>query len=412
MKILLCHNYYRQPGGEDTEYSAEKALLTSFGHQVLEYVRRNNEISLDGFLAKLSLGLRSIWASDSVGEIRAVLWREKPDVVHFHNTFPLISPGAYYACYEAGVPVVQTLQNYRLLCPAATLHRSGAICEECLEHGLLQGVKHGCYCGSRSTTAMVGLMLAFHRWMNTWTEMVNRYIAPTEFVRRKFVQGGIPAHKISVKPNLVYPDPGVRTDKGEYALFVGRLVPEKGVDTLLEAWKLIENAVPLRIAGDGPMRAALEAQKENAGLGNVLFEGQLSREKLRAVMKRAALLIFPSEWYEPFGLAIAEAFACGVPVIVSRLDPLLETVEEGKTGLCFTARKAIELAAKVDWAWTHSNEMEEMGRAARTRYQTEHSAERNYMELMHIYHEACHSSRSKLRDQSKGLPQWAAGQMT
>src|SRR5260370_28196214 len=123
MKILLCHNYYRQPGGEDTEYSAEKALLTSFGHQVLEYVRRNDEIPLDGFLTKVSLGLRSIWASDSVGEIRAVLWREKPDVVHFHNTFPLISPGAYYACYDAGVPVVQTLQNYRLLCPPATLHR-------------------------------------------------------------------------------------------------------------------------------------------------------------------------------------------------------------------------------------------------------------------------------------------------
>jgi glycosyltransferase involved in cell wall biosynthesis len=412
MRILLCHNYYRQPGGEDTEYSAERALLTSSGHQVLEYVRRNDEIPLDGFLAKVSLGLRTIWASDSAGEIRAVLLREKPDVVHFHNTFPLISPGAYYACYEAGVPVVQTLQNYRLLCPAATLYRSGEICEECLRDGLLQGVKHGCYRGSRSATAMVGLMLASHRWMNTWTKMVNRYIAPTEFVRRKFVQGGIPVDKISVKPNLVYPDPGVRTDKGEYALFVGRLVPEKGIDTLLEAWKLIENVVPLRIAGDGPMRAVLEAQKENAGLGNVLFEGQLSREKLWSVMKRAAFLIFPSEWYEPFGLAIAEAFACGVPVIVSRLDPLLEIVEEGKTGLCFTAREAIELAAKVDWAWTHSNEMGEMGRAARTLYLTKHSAEQNYVELMHIYHEACHSSRSKIRDRSKDAHQWADGQMT
>jgi len=176
--------------------------------------------------------------------------------------------------------------------------------------------------------------------------------------------------------------------------------------------KLIENAVPLRIAGDGPMRAALEAQKENAGLGNVLFEGQLPREKLRSVVKRAAFLVFPSEWYEPFGLAIAEAFACGVPVIVSRLDSLLETVEEGKTGLCFTPREAIELAAKVDWAWTHSNEMEEMGQAARTRYETKYSAERNYVELMHIYDEACHFSRSKIRDQSKGVPQWAAGQMT
>src|SRR6267143_1280329 len=226
--------------------------------------------------------------------------------------------------------------------------------------------------------------------------MVDRYSAPTEFVRHKVVQAGLPADRISVKPNLVHPDPGMRVGAGEYALYAGRLAPEKGVGTLLRAWTLLEKPVPLRIVGDGPIRAALEAQRERSNLSNVHFDGWLSREKLRSALKRAAFLIFPSEWYEPFGLTILEAFACGVPVIASRLDPIMEMLEEGKTGLYFTPRQATELAAKVDWAWRHPHDMEMMGRAARVQYQAKYTPKQNYAVLMEIYREARRSDATKI----------------
>ena len=392
MKILICHNYYRQPGGEDVEFLAEKAVLLEGGHCVSEFTRRNDEISERNLFSKVKLGLGATWARNSFEELRAVLREEKPDIVHFHNTFPLISPSAYYVCHDAGVPVIQTLQNYRLLCPAATLYREGKVCEECLERGIFRGVMHACYRDSRPATAVVGLMIALHRRMNTWTELVDRYIAPTEFVRSKFAQAGLRADRISVKPNLVYPDPCMRVGPTEYALYAGRLTPEKGVGTLLRAWALLENPVPLRIVGDGPIRAVLEAQRERFNLSDVHFEGWLSQEKLRSAMKRAAFLIFPSEWCEPFGLTIVEAFACGVPVIASRLNPITEMIEEEKTGLYFTPGQPSELAAKVDWAWRHPHEMGMMGRAARAQYEEKYTPERNYGALMEIYYEARRSS--------------------
>ena len=403
MKVLICHNYYRQPGGEDAEFLAEKAMLVEAGHCVLEFTRRNDEISEHNLFSKAKLGLGTTWARNSVDDLRAVLREEKPDIVHFHNTFPLISPGAYYVCQDAGVPVIQTLQNYRLLCPAATLYRDGRICEECLDRGVFHGVVHGCYRDSRPATAAVGLMLALHRRINTWTEMVDRYIAPTEFVGRKFVQAGLPADRISIKPNLVHPDPGMRARRGGYALYVGRLAPEKGVGTLLRAWALLENPVPLRIVGDGPIRAALEAQRERSNLSNVHFDGWLCREKLASVMKGAAFLIFPSEWHEPFGLTIVEAFACGVPVIASRLDSITEMLEEEKTGLYFTPREATELAAKVDWAWRHPHAVEMMSKAARAQYQAKYTAERNYAMLMEIYGQARRSSVTKICKQYRSV---------
>jgi glycosyltransferase involved in cell wall biosynthesis len=405
MKVLICHNYYQQPGGEDVEFLAERAILLEGGHSILEFTLRNDQINGYSLFSKAKLGLATTWARSSIEDLRTVLRQEKPDIAHFHNTFPLISPGAYYACQDAGVPVIQTLQNYRLLCPAATLYRAGNICEDCLDLGLFHGVMHGCYRDSRPATAAISLMLALHRRMNTWAEMVDRYIAPTEFVRRKVMQAGLPAEKIKIKPNLVHPDPGVRAGKGEYALYVGRLTPEKGVGTLLQAWALLENPIPLRIVGDGPIRASLERQRERSNLSNVRFEGWLCREKLALAMKRAAFLIFPSEWYEPFGLTIVEAFACGVPVIASRLDPITEILEEGKTGLYFTPHQSSELAMKVDWAWVHPREMETMGRAARGQYQAKYTAEQNYAMLMDIYCQARGSILTKTCKQRGSAPQ-------
>lgn len=388
MKILLIHNHYSRVGGEDEVFHRERALLRSAGHNVIEYTRHSAEIAQGGIWANASLAFHSINAVESVEQLRSLIQKEKPDIAHFHNTFPLISPGAYYPCCEARVPVIQTLQNYRLICPAATLYRNGEICEECLNRSLFRGALHGCYRGSRSASAAVALMLAVHRGMNTWTKIVDHYVAPTEFVRRKFLQSGMPAEKISVKPNFVYQDPGTRRGQGEYALYLGRLVPEKGVGTLLQAWTLMKNDIPLRIVGDGPLKKVFRVQGAKAHLANVHFDGWMPQEQVRAILKHAAFLIFPNEWYEPFGLGIVEAFACGVPVIASAQGAPMEIVESGKNGLHFIPGDPKDLAAKVEWAWTHPTEINSMGIAARAEYEAKYTAKRNYDLLMEIYRRA------------------------
>jgi glycosyltransferase involved in cell wall biosynthesis len=385
MKICIIHNRYEFPCGEDTVVKAEKQLLTALGHQAIEYVRTNHDISSYGLWKKATLAPRTIWAWDSYREIRELLEREKPDIAHFHNTLPIISPAAYYACRRAGVPVVQSLHNYRLFCPVATFSRDGCICEACVENGLWRGVAHGCYRGSRAATGTVALMLGVHRRMGTWTHVVDCYIALTKFGQRKFIEYGLPAGKVYVKPNFVDPDPRMRSCKGEGAVFVGQLRAGKGLRTLLTAWARVGNGLPLTIAGEGPLRTELEDRASALSLSGVSFTGQLAPGEVRDLMKRSQFLIFPSETYETFGMSIAEAFACGTPVICSRLGAMQELVDDGRTGLHFTPSDAGDLAAKVEWARAHPKEMETMGRAARGEYEAKYTAERNYPMLMEIY---------------------------
>jgi glycosyltransferase involved in cell wall biosynthesis len=392
--VLKVHNPYQQPGGEDESVRSECALLTRAGHTVIEYNRDNDEIAAYNFIERVSLGPRTVWAWDSCDQIRALLRAEKPDVAHFDNTFPLISPAVYYACREAGVPVVQTLHNYRLLCPGATFQREGRVCEDCLGRSPWRGVLHGCYRDSRAATAAVALMLSVHRWLGTWSKMVDCYIALTEFSRAKFIEAGIPAEKIFVKPNFVYSAPMAFNPPSSIAnhestegpaLFVGRLSPEKGVRTLLAAWQRLGKRVPLRVVGDGPFRAELEGYARQHNLPEVHFDGRLNQEQTLAAMKRSRFLVFPSEWYETFGRVAVEAFSCGVPAIASRLGALEEIVADGRTGLHFTPGSAGDLAAKVEWACAHPVEMAAMGRAARAEYEAKYTPERNYATLMGIY---------------------------
>jgi glycosyltransferase involved in cell wall biosynthesis len=389
MKVLLVHNRYRQSSGEDEVFSRESELLRSRGHEVLEYTRHNNEIVEDRILSKAKMAMRTLWAWDSVERLRSLLRCEKPDVAHFHNTFPLISPAAYYACQQEGIPVVQSLHNVRLMCPAATLYREGRTCEDCL--GKLApwpGVVHACYHNSRLQTAVAAAMLAGHRVLGTWQEQVDAYIAFSEFSRKKFIDAGLPHRKIFVKPHFLSTDPGMKQKTGDYALFVGRLVPGKGVRTLLKAFTIIQNMIPLHIVGDGPLRAELEEQKHRSCLSNVCFHGWLPGEEALQIISSARFLIFPSEWFETFGLTIIEAFGAGIPVIASRLSAVMEVLEEGKTGLHFAAGDPNDLASKALWAWTHVEQMEAMGKAARAEYKAKYTAERNYQLLMEIYSRA------------------------
>ena len=395
-KVLLVHNRYQLSGGEDEVYRREKELLLRRGHEVIEYTKDNEEISEYGALQKASLIVRTTWASNSYRELVRLLLREKPDVAHFHNTFPLISPAAYYACSAAHVPVVQTLHNPRLLCPAATLFREGRICEECIDRPFaFPAVQHGCYQGSRSRSAVVATMISAHRWLGTWKNKVNTYIASTEFYRGRFATSGIPNEKIALKPHFVDVDPGCRQSVGEYAVFIGRLAPEKGVATLLAAWKKL-GAVPLCIRGEGPLGDMVALFVKQSG-GSTTLVSRLTRSGLFDLIKAARFLVWPSEgYYETFGLVAIEAFACGVPVIASRCGVMEEIVNEGRTGLHFTPGSSGDLVEKVEWAWTHPGEMSDMGRNARAEYEAKFTADRNYKLLLGVYHRAMQESRTPL----------------
>lgn len=386
VKILFAHNSYQQPGGEDAVVAAEVALLAEHGHRVTTYRRSNEELSGGGLVGQALAGVRTIWSSRSHRELINVLAKEKPDVAHFHNTFPLISPAAYYACEEAGVPVVQTLHNYRLLCPEAMLLRDGKVCEACLRHQVAwPGIAHGCYRGSRPATAAVAAMQTAHRAMRTWQTKVNVYVALSEFARRKFIEGGLPGDRIVVKPNFVAGDVKPRTTPGKYALFVGRLSEEKGTGVLLSAWRMMRTAVPLRIVGDGPLLERLSCEVRESSLPWVELTGRRPPEEVRLLMREARFLISPSICYENFPLAIAESFACAVPVVASRLGAMEEIVQDGVTGLHFSAGNAADLAAKAEWAWNHSEELTRMGLAAREKYEANYSSDKNYEMLVEIY---------------------------
>ena len=385
MKILLVHNTYQQPGGEDVVFSQERQLLERVGHQVLTCCRSNAEIADLSVLRRLALVKQMVWATDTRREIARLIRREKPHLVHVHNTFLMVSPSIYAACKEEHVPVVQTLHNYRLLCPAAIFYRDGHVCEECAEHNLWHGVFYGCYRESRAETAGVALMLEVHRLLRTWTKMVDAYVALTEFARQKFIAGGLPPERVFTKPNFVHPDPGERVDSGQYALFVGRLSPEKGLDTLVAAWKLLGSRIPFMVVGGGPLSTGLAAEAAQHRLSNVSLRGRLTRAESCRAIKGARFLVLPSGCYENFPMTVVEAFACGVPVICSRLGAMEEIVADGRTGLHFTVGDAQDLTQKIEWAWTHPEQMAEMGKEARRQYEAKYTAEKNYSLLMDIY---------------------------
>ena len=385
MTFLIIHTHYQQPGGEDSVFFAETALLRKYDYKVEEYQEDNSRILEMG---RFEAARQSIWSRSSYYKMLQILSRSRPDVAHFHNTFLLISPSAYYACRKAGVPVVQTLHNYRLLCPGATLFRDGRVCEDCLGRGMpWPGIVHACYRESSSQTAVVTTMLTIHRLLGTWQKQVDVYIALTEFARKKFIAGGLPEDKIKVKPNFLLHDPGAREGTGDFALYVGRLSPEKGLDTLLRAWQDLKN-IPLTIAGDGPLMREIQVFIEKHKLNNVRILGRCPREEVFALIKKARFLVFPSEWYEGFPMTIIEAFACGVPIIGSRLGSIEEIVQDGRTGLLFKPGNPDDLAEKASWLWAHEDKVRQFGVEARLEFKTKYTAAQNYEKLRDIYNSA------------------------
>jgi glycosyltransferase involved in cell wall biosynthesis len=384
MKILVLHNRYREAGGEDRAVERETALLADGGHTVLTYMADN--ASIDG-TSPLALAGRTVWNHGVYNDVRGLLGREHVEVLHVHNTLPLISPAAYYAAAAEGVAVVQTLHNYRLLCANGLLLREGRPCSSCVGAPVpLAAVHHRCYRNSRSATAVVAAMLTLHRAAGTWQRTVDTYIATTRFARDTFISGGLPADRIVVKPHFVDPDPGPGDGRGGFALYVGRLSKEKGIETLLDAWPRLGGRVPLTIIGDGPL-ANLVADAA-ARMPDVSWLGRRTPAEIQALMGGAAVLVFPSIAYETFGQVIIEAYASGTPAVVSAGGAAAELVEGERTGILVPPGDAGALAAAIQRLFSSPERLRAMREPARAAFLDRFSAERNYQQLMSIYRAA------------------------
>ncbi|NLS97179.1 MAG: glycosyltransferase family 4 protein [Planctomycetaceae bacterium] len=381
MKIILCHNFYREPGGEDRVLADEERLLLENGHRVVRFTRHSNDIRGEGGL-RLALG--AVWNRKAAAQLRAIVSSERADIVHFHNTVPLISPAAYYAARRGGAAVVQSLHNYRMICPNGTFFRDGRVCEEC--SGKLfpwPSIRHACYRGSRAGSTALSTMLATHRVLKTYANAVDVYIALSRFSRQKLVSAGLPAEKIELKPNFVSPDPGPGPGQGGYAACLGRLSPEKGIDVLLDAWSRIDRSLPLKVIGNGPLaervRAAADANP------SVEWLPGRSDEQIREILGDAMFLIVPSVNYEGFPKTIVEAFSRGTPVVASRLGAMGELIDDGRTGMHFGAGDMEDLARTVNTLAGDCNALAAMRVAARAEYENKYTAERNYATLAEIY---------------------------
>ena len=386
MRVLMVHNAYQHRGGEDSVVDAEIEMLRSRGHDVQLFDRHNDEISA---MSSAAVVADTLWSRRTNREVRECVRKFQPDVIHVHNTFPLISPSLYWAAADLDVPVVQTLHNFRLLCPQAMFLRQGRVCEDCLGAVPWRGVLRACYRDSKIQSGVLAAMVTGHRAIGTWRSKVTRYIALNDFCRQKFIVGGLPAERVVVKPNFVDFDPPAPQVR-EGFLFVGRLSAEKGIQVLADAAAHVPGA-RVAVAGTGPEAQVLE------GASGIDALGALDGEAVRERMSGASALILPSIWYENFPRTLVEAMGCALPVIASRLGALAELVEDGVTGLLFEPGNAADLAEKMRWALAHPEAMAAMGAAARARYEALYTADRNYAQLTEIYREAIVAAREEGR---------------
>ncbi len=384
MRILIAHNRYQLQGGEDVVAANEARLLAEHGHEV-KFLGMDNE-SILGVGRKFKAVRGAFYSFGSARAIKAAIDGFHPDIVHVHNFLFSLSPAVFFAAKEKKIPVVMTLHNYRLLCANAQFFRDGHVCEECaLRHSFVPGVQHACYRESRAQSAIVGASMALHEVLGTWMHRVDRYIALTGFAAEKMSGYRIPPGQIRVKPNFAW-DSGEGSGGGGFALCAGRLSEEKGVETLIEADAKGLLPMPIHLAGDGPL---LEAVKEAAGkIGSRLVPlGRLPHDQVQKLMQTATVLVLPSIWYEGFPMVLAEAYAAGLPIACSRIGGLPEIVDDGVSGFLFPPGDAAALSGTLARFVDGSAELTKMRQAARSRFDTQYSAEQNYAKLIGIYRE-------------------------
>lgn len=380
----MLHNRYLVPGGEDQCSVAEAALLRDHGHEVELLEEDNRRIEQ---LGQARTAFRTVWSQESYRRIDDLLRSRAFDILHVQNFFPLWSPSIYYAASRNHVPVVQTLHNYRLMCVNSLFFRDQHLCQECLGRFLpWHGVVHACYRSSRAASAVVASMVGAHKLVGTWRKRVAAYIAVSEFAREIYIAGGLPAEKITVKPNFIHPSPLPGGGGGGYGLYVGRLSQEKGIPTMLNAWKGANQAIPLKIVGEGPLAELVSATaRESRGIE---YLGARPLPQVLDLMRSAEFLVFPSEWYETMGRTIMEAFAVGTPVVAAGIGPPATMVVPGETGFHFTPGSVAELRERVEWCSQNLDQVRAMRSKATQAFENSYTGTANARILLEIYEKA------------------------
>ncbi len=406
MKILLCHNYYRQRGGEDISFDAECQMLRDHGHQVVTYTRHNDDTR---HASRLSTAVNTVWNRRSGREITELIKKHRPDILHATNTFPLLSPAALFAARRQDVPVLLALRNYRLICPKAVLLKDNKICHECVgKRFATSAVRNRCYRDSFSGSFVVASMLAIHKAMNSWNRAVTRYFTLTQFAKRTFVDAGFDADRISVKPNFIDASmrPATPSEIRHEAVFVGRLSEEKGIRSMLEAWQNVPADFTLKVIGDGPLEPLIRAA--SSGQPNIEYLGRLELAQTLGVIRQAAMLVMPSIWYETFGRTIIEAYSVGTPVVVSRMGAMQELVKDGESGALFEPGNAHDLSQTINALIDTPERLFAMRAAARLEYERNYTSAINYQHLIKLYEQTIadaklHSEPPKLTTNSPRL---------
>ena len=371
-------------------YLAESDLLRSHGHTVIEFTRKSDELLSRGYAGALRGAFSSVWNPFTLRKLKRVIGENHPDLVHIHNSFPLLSPSVFYATREEEVPTVMTMHNYRVACSAATAVRDEEACLLCLDRkSVLPALRYGCYRKSRMATLPVAAMIAFHNAVETWNNNVDEFITLSEFQRAKMLAFGIRADSLHVKPHFMErpPEPVRWSAREEKCVFVGRLYEAKGIHLLVDAWKRWGDGAPrLEIIGDGPMRASLSRAVDAGGLGRkVTFTGNVSHEETIGRISKAKLLILPSLCFEGFPMVIQEAFALEVPVAASNIGSLPFIVKENVSGSLFSPGNSQEILASVRRLMSEPGSLAALGKGARREFEEKYTAEKNHAMLMEIY---------------------------
>lgn len=380
--VLMAHNYYQVPGGEDTVFHNEVNMLEKNGHKVIKYTRHNDEIK-SGVLSKLKLCIDTIFSFKTYKEVKKLIDENDIDVVHVHNTLPLISPSIYYAARYKKVPVVQTIHNFRLLCPGATFTRNGEICEDCVYKGLGQALNHKCYRGSLAQTFIMYAMLKFHRTIGTYDKI--NYITLTEFNKNKLLSLVKDESNIYVKPNFVEKRDKVERVLEDYFVYIGRLDDIKGINFLVEAWKEIDEKINLYVIGTGPEECQLNEFIKKNNITNIKLLGFMQREEAFKIIQKSRAIIVPSKWYEGFPMTIAESFSLGVPVIGSKVGNIQSIIDDKNNGLLFEMNNKENLNKVIKKVFYNKKENEEMGENAYKAFYENYTDIKNYENLKEIY---------------------------
>jgi glycosyltransferase involved in cell wall biosynthesis len=382
LKILIAHNRYQQMGGEDFVVENESHLLADRGHEVRLFQAHNDHIQ--GTRARVAAAVDSVYSRSSKQRLLQTLGDFRPDIVHIHNLFPTLSSSILGACDETGTPFVRTLHNYRLVCPKGILYRDGHVCEDCLRKDFAwPGIQHACYRDSRPGTLAVALSTRRERHTLTASTAKRHLIVLTEFADRKFAQASFPNVQTHIKPNFLSTDPGVGPGDGGYFLYLGRLVQEKGIEPLLEAWRGAPAHLRLKIAGTGPLESLCKGAADTDP--RIEFLGHVPRAEVQALIHGASAMIFPSVWYEGFPMSVVESLAAGTPVIASKIGSMEDIILHGETGLHFEPGNAASLREQLNRFALDHNLQARMRLGARADFVAKYTAETNYVRLLEIY---------------------------